>query len=232
MYIHVSGIDKPIRPLDITADVLFIVDSSSEVGQDNFVKEKDFIKSLAKSLNVSPEKSRVSVIIYSSTPRVEIKFGDYTTSSDFDRALDKLSYVGKTRRMDLALESAARVLSGARSSVPRIAILLTSGRQSQEPGARHLADAVQPLQSLGSKVYVVAVGKESSSQELSVIVEGPKDIFSVASFGELKPRARFIAADVADRSSKCFVLSVTIHILEFVLECFEWTWYKSPRMCY
>lgn len=73
---------------------MFLLDSSSFVTENNFVKEKEFVKALAKFLNVDPESSRASVVLFGSFPNTEIKFGDYRTLNDFNRLLDQTRLFG------------------------------------------------------------------------------------------------------------------------------------------
>lgn len=82
------------QPLDVDADIVFLVETSSFVTQNNFVKEKQFVKSLAKFMNVSSESSRASVVLYGSSPNTEIRFGDYRTLNEFNARVDRARLSG------------------------------------------------------------------------------------------------------------------------------------------
>ena len=88
--------------MDVDADIVFLVDSSSFVTQRNFLKEKQFVKSLAKFLNVSSEASRASVVLFGSRPTTAIRFGDYRTLDNFNILLDRgRLYGGKALELSI-----------------------------------------------------------------------------------------------------------------------------------
>lgn len=180
--------------MEFLADIVFIVDSSNEVSRENYTKEKDFVKSLAKTLNLNPGKSGAAVIIYSSLASIEVKFDGHANSTLFDEAVDKLPYLGLLRRMDLGLQKAADAMKDARAGVQKVAVLLTAGRQS--PPRELLDESVKPLRKLGAKVFVVAVGSKPDGQELLRIVDQPGDVRRVPNFeglsSQTKPISKYI----------------------------------------
>lgn len=183
-----------------SADIAFVVDSSFEVGRDNYNKEKDFVKSLAKTLNLATGKSRGSVIIYSSVASTAIKFDDHSNSTTFDKAVDNLPYLGTLRRMDLGLREGAAVMTEARPGVPRIVVLLTTGRQGLSRDS--LDESVKPLKDLGVKVFVVAIGSRPDDQELLPVVDQPDDLLGVSSFNDLASQTRPIAKHIVNNTGK------------------------------
>ena len=67
-------------------DVVFLMDSSKDVNFINFIKEKAYVKLLAKRLNVSPGKSRAAVVVYGSSSQLKIDFDAYDSLSAFETA--------------------------------------------------------------------------------------------------------------------------------------------------
>lgn len=190
------------KPENIIADVVFLVDSSDSVTSLNFQQEKKFVKAMARSLNVSPDKSRASVIVYGSKHNIVLSLDEATNLDDFKRAVDSASYVDGVRRMDLALGAAAAVMNQATRNVPKIVILLTSGEQSPTNTPFPLSSAVKPLRDLGAQMYVVAISSEVDKRELTTVVDDQKDIFEVPQFEALLPQATQIAKSIAGRSGK------------------------------
>lgn len=176
-----------------------MVDSSAAVGKDNYEKEKEFIKSLARLVNITSEKSRVAVIMYNRSPILAVRFDGYKTLDEFGKSVDEIPLLGGPyRRMDQALQSAAQVLNSARKDVPKIAVLLTAGRQV--PGGISLDTSTKQLQSLNATTLVIAIGQQYSAQELSPVVTVPTDLFEVPSFDVLASRAKKIAQAIKDKS--------------------------------
>lgn len=188
-----------VRP--VKADIVFLVDSSSGAGRDGFDIQKDFVKSVAKSLNLGPGNSRAAFITYSTHSRLTIQLGAQGTREEFDDAVDRLTYIGRTRRMDRALEGAALVLKEARQNVPKIVILLTTGKQSQEADAKSLDQAVGPLRALGATTYVVAIGQEPDKKELAPVVDD-EDVFLVQSLDGLLAQSPLISNAISKNIGK------------------------------
>ena len=187
------------RPLDVTADIVFMVDSSASVGNPNYEKEKEFVKSLARQVNATSEKSRVAVIAYSRSTVPVVRFDGYQSLDDLDKKVDDMPLLGESyRRMDVALQSAAQILNSARQHTPKIAVLLTAGRQI--PGGVSLDTATQPLRNLNVTVIVIAVGQQYDKQELDPVVSEQKDLFEIESFDVLLSRARTIGKAIEEKS--------------------------------
>lgn len=174
------------KPANISADIIFLMDSSTSVGREGFDKEKNFVKSLAKYFNVSPGKSRAAVIAYSNNARTVVKFTDYQSEEDFNDRLDRQPWVGGGRRIDRALDAAATLMRQARSEVPKILVLVTSGRQTSSPDAKPLEIAGKPLRDMGVKNIVVTVGSEVDRKDLLLVVHSTDDIFGVPLFDDLR----------------------------------------------
>jgi len=194
------------RPLDVTADIVFMVDSSASVGNTNYQKEKEFVKSLARLVNVTSEKSRVAVIAYSRSAIPVVRFDGYQSLDDLDKKVDDMPLLGRSyRRMDVALQSAAQILNSARQNTPKIAVLLTAGRQI--PGGVSLDTATQPLRNLNVTVIVVAVGQQYDKRELDPVVSGEEDLFEMESFNVLLSRARTIGKAIGEKSGNLLDIS-------------------------
>ena len=107
------------------------MDSSGSIGKD-YPNEKDFLKSLAGAFGVSDNGSRASVLTFSSSSELSIKFGDHFDINNFNAAVDSIPLMGSTTRIDRALRLTQKEMfkpeNGARSGVPKVLILLTDGK--------------------------------------------------------------------------------------------------------
>lgn len=182
--------------------MIFILDASTPVGRDNFDKEKAFVKLLARSLNVSPGKSRAALITYSTNPSTVIQLGDYSTVQDFDGILDDIQFYGGDRRIDRALVEAVGLLKKARPDVDRKVILLTTGRQTPGDDEEPLDKVKKMLLDVGALPFIVAIGTDHDIPTLTTAVEDPKDMFKVQSFEVLLSQVSSIATVVANRTSE------------------------------
>lgn len=148
------------QPLDFDADIVFLMDASSFVTQANLIDEKDFVKSLAKFLNVSPGTSRAALVVYGTSSITEMLFNDSRSLRDFSEGVDLVRAVGGLRRMDVALKEATNLLADKRRGVPHVVVLVTMGEQSPSVDGVPLDDALEPLENLGVHTFVVAIGHD------------------------------------------------------------------------
>lgn len=87
---------------------------------------------MSQLLNVQPGSSRAALVTYSNTPKVVFSFNDYGSVEMFEKNVDDASFLGGTRRVDKALNEAARLIQQARRDANKIVILLTAGRQGMK----------------------------------------------------------------------------------------------------
>lgn len=179
----------------IETDVIFVMDSSSEVSQSDYRYEKEAVKSMARSLKVPSGQSRASVITYGNFPSPVVKFDGYKSFPAFENFIDRAQRIGGRRRIDLALEDAGKLLREARPSVRQNVILLTSGRT--HPLSRDLYVSAQRIFGNNADLLVIAVGKRPNFKELTAIVQKPKHVYNVSSFSDLRRKSNEITKIVS-----------------------------------
>ncbi|KAJ8290227.1 hypothetical protein GJAV_G00010250 [Gymnothorax javanicus] len=74
------------RPLDL----VFIIDSSRSVRPGEFEKVKVFLSDLVDTLDIGPDGTRVAVVNYASTVKIEFQLKTYMTSIELKRALARI----------------------------------------------------------------------------------------------------------------------------------------------
>ena len=89
---------------------------------------KDFIKLIIRKFKVGPEKTHVSIVEYSTNPKVVFKFnalkGDQITVENYDKLVDAMLWQRGFTYIDKALILAARevytVAAGMRDDVKKV----------------------------------------------------------------------------------------------------------------
>ena len=109
-------------------------------------------------------------------------------------------FVAGSRRIDKALDQASQILPSARPLLPKIVVLITSGRQSREPGLKSLELAAKPLHEQGGKTFAVAISDRPDLTELRTIVKDETFIVSVPTFDDLGQKTPTFANQLADSS--------------------------------
>lgn len=172
------------------------MDTSSGVDLNDYKIEKGFVQRIAMHLGVFHKKSRAALVAYGANTSVAFGFGGYSSNSEFLRRLNDAPSIGGERRVDRALDTAAVLLLGSRSTMPKAVILLMAGKQSGVVDSIPMKDAARPLHQLGVWVYIIAIGQTDVSKLQEVTIR-PTDIFFARSFsglyGYIAPVARYIA---------------------------------------
>ena len=106
-------------------EIVFLLDSSDDVGQGNFGCEVQFVRRFSKLFNVSPETSRVAVVTYSSCDKIYTDL-DYINSPVGKNQctlqgtdLPKVHYRGGGACPAEALRRVRDILVGSRSSAQK-----------------------------------------------------------------------------------------------------------------
>ncbi|XP_078346173.1 uncharacterized protein LOC144631588 [Oculina patagonica] len=170
---------------EFNADIVFAIDYSSFVQQQDKTRQAEFVQCLAKFLNVEPGKSRASVVAYGETADVMIGFESNVyepfpaQTSRTDQYLPE-----KSRRLDLALAKATTILKAEEKSLwneqrKKIVILVTTGNQGVEKDS--LQSISEEIHQLGYQLIVVPVGISIDFKELSMMIKRPQSLFPLSS---------------------------------------------------
>ncbi|XP_024143033.1 collagen alpha-1(VII) chain [Oryzias melastigma] len=119
------------------ADIVFLVDESSSIGVNNFIKMRDFIFRMATYFPViGPQGTQIAVVHYSDEPRVEFRLSDFKDRNSVLRAIRGLRYVGgntKTGKgIGYVLQELFQESLGMRQSVAHVLVLITDGKAQDD----------------------------------------------------------------------------------------------------
>ncbi|XP_044133070.1 LOW QUALITY PROTEIN: collagen alpha-1(VII) chain-like [Bufo gargarizans] len=158
------------------ADIVFLVDESWSVGEDNFQIIKDFIRSMISSFQnteaLGKEGMRFGVAVYGDSPRMSIELSDYETIQEVLLALQSVAYKGGDTKTGEALAFLAdRVFnpSISREDVPKIVLLLTDGKSGDV-----VEEKAQRLQDKGVTLFAIGI-KDADQRELMKIASYPSE---------------------------------------------------------
>ena len=179
------------------ADIAFLMDASESMTEEDFEKQKDFVIKVAESFYMAPKTTQFALVTYSSTALLHIRFKDHLNQDSFRAVVKQLPFAASGTRFDKALKLAARDVftaqSGARAGVPKVMIVLTDGRQSNDYDAIPVQQAVVPLRQLSVRVHAVAIGSQVNRVQLRKLVVKEEDIFSIKDFDNLVNKSRQLA---------------------------------------
>ncbi|KAM6384248.1 uncharacterized protein FN964_009897 [Alca torda] len=167
------------------ADIGFLVDESSSIGQSNFNKVKDFLfRIISYFPKIGPEGTQVAVAQYSEEPRAAFHFSQHRDRNSALKAIKGLSYAGgntKTGRgITYMLKELFQSSRGMRPDFPHVLVLVTDGR-SQD-------DVLLPARAAhGLGIRVIAVGVSGADPvELNSILlqQNLQNVFYVSTFDD------------------------------------------------
>ncbi|KAL9966798.1 hypothetical protein ACROYT_G024919 [Oculina patagonica] len=186
-------------------DVAFLVDSSGSLGKEGFRKQKDFIKAVTQTLDVTPSHSKAGVITYSDRASVAIKFSDYNHHEEFTSALEALPYHGKTTRIDKAIVMASKELmtekGGRREDIPGVMVIMTDGRQTPDLDVTPLEEAATSLEELGVTTLVLGIGELADEKELRKMAARDGDVLLAPSLQSLSSYVQPLATSICNAAA-------------------------------
>lgn len=177
-------------------DVVFVVDSSDNVGKDNFNKEIDFVKQTVNHWNVGPTGMQVGLVTFGDTAQNQFYPNTYSSQADVLNALGSAKFIGgkanTAEAIKIAYENSFNPLRGGRSKSPHTIVLVTNSASS--------AKDLTLLESKNAKdngdiIYTVGIGGAVDASELSQVSSDPDSryVFKADSFQSLNGIADYLA---------------------------------------
>ncbi|KAM4704936.1 matrilin-2 [Rhinophrynus dorsalis] len=161
---------------DGPVDLVFVIDGSKSLGEDNFEIVKQFVNGILDSLEISQKAARVGLVQYSTHVRTEFTMAQYSTAKDMKKAVSQIKYMGRGsmtgQALKLMYEKSFSEAHGSRPrtmGVPRVAIVFTDGRAQDE-----VSDWASRAKQNGITIYAVGIGK-AIDEELQEIASSPHE---------------------------------------------------------
>ncbi|KAL8165473.1 UNVERIFIED_CONTAM: hypothetical protein K2H54_045761 [Gekko kuhli] len=176
-------------PIDAqTTDLVFLVDGSWSIKQENFRVIQDFLYTLVNNFDIGEDKVQIGLIQYSDQPRNEFFLNTYQRKEDILHNIENLHYKGggtKTgESLQFMLDTQFNEMAGSRRSegIPQIAVVITDG-QAQD----NIREPAEAVKNAGITLYAVGI-KDAVLSELQEIASDPDEmhVYSVADFAALQ----------------------------------------------
>lgn len=114
-------------------DLVLVFDSSHSVAKESWVRIKQAAKDIIGHIDISPQGTEVSILVYSADVQ-EFYVFDNKTNGDknaLTNVIDDLKFYGSWSRLDIALNTvlndAFTSENGARNNVPKVILIFTDG---------------------------------------------------------------------------------------------------------
>lgn len=159
------------------ADIVFLLDGSSSIGNTNFQEIRKFLRTVVTGLDIGPNKVRIGLAQFSDDPHQEFLLKDHMDKQSLLSVLDTFPYrTGGTetgKAIDFLLETYFTEEAGSRANqrVPQIAVIITDGDSTD-----NVTEPAQRLRQHGVLVFGVGVG-QANLNELALIANRPRKRF-------------------------------------------------------
>ncbi|XP_072572394.1 collagen alpha-6(VI) chain-like isoform X2 [Paramormyrops kingsleyae] len=206
-------IQKECQNADV-ADIVFAVDVSWDVQEDDFELMKNFIISVASSFLIGQYSTQVGVILYGASARQGIGLDEYKNLKSLESGLRNMNFgqVDRNGRNIAKAIQLSRTLFSREGrehfSVPRFIITITHKDTTDLVQLKAICKEVQD-----SGVHTLAVGIDYADTEtLKIIGESDSSYFSVKSFDKLKYLSRQVTQEICS-APYCNIALVDIAFL-------------------
>ncbi|KAL6486532.1 hypothetical protein MHYP_G00059240 [Metynnis hypsauchen] len=195
------------RPLDL----VFIIDSSRSVRPGEFEKVKIFLADMVDTLDVSADATRVAVVNYASTVKIEFFLKDHLRKESLKQAISLIEPLAAGTMTGLAIKKAMDEAftekSGARpksKNISKVAIIVTDGRPQDQ-----VEEVSAAARASGIEIYAVGVDRADIGS-LKLMASNPLEdhVFYVETYGVIekltsKFRETLCGVDACEMGHNC-----------------------------
>ena len=178
-------------------DMVFVVDGLGLVGSQTFKVLKDFVKQIIHTFVVSAQATRVGFAQITDTGHVNFNLDQFNEMQALDSAIDAVPLKAGTKRYTgrSVLKAFASIfeITGRRGLVPRVQVVVTTGKSEDDVGSVGSGLRTQKIISI-----VVSVGENVDKLQGIKLATSPAHSFAEDDVAKLQP----IVQGVVERINK------------------------------
>ncbi|XP_033732112.1 uncharacterized protein LOC117321712 [Pecten maximus] len=169
-------------------DLAFVMDQSNSLSADDNLRSKMFIQDIINDFPVSPDKTRVAMVTYSTHATTRFFLDTYNSKSDVSTAIDNIPFDSGTTATDEALKKTLtevfQVSHGSRTDAVKVLIVITDGASNDRLNTLHAAEAIHVNNIV---TFTIGVGSHINQGELNAIATSPSctHVMTVSGFTDL-----------------------------------------------
>ncbi|XP_072323011.1 collagen alpha-1(XIV) chain isoform X2 [Scyliorhinus torazame] len=150
------------------ANLVFLVDGSWSIGDENFVKIIGFLYNTIGALDkIGPEGTQVAIVQFSDDPRTEFQLNTYSDKENLLGAVQRIRYKGGNTKTGRAIKHAKdavfTVEAGLRRGIPRVLVVITDGRSQDD-----IDKVSKEMQLDGYSIFAVGVADADYSELINI----------------------------------------------------------------
>ncbi|XP_035692568.1 uncharacterized protein LOC118427037 [Branchiostoma floridae] len=198
-------------PCPAAMDLVFVLDGTGSVGEENFESMKTIVQKIVADFSISPSQTRVGIIQYANTQRMEISLDAYSDVDSLQQAIADIEYMGGGTLTGQALDYTRKFgfspNNGARPDVVQVAIVITDGVSNDE-----VSNPAQRMRKAQIVTYAVGIGSNLDNDQLLSIAGTSENVIVVSDFNRLTDLATTLPQQVCEvgKGAQLFIsLSIT-----------------------
>ncbi|KAM8934133.1 collagen alpha-3(VI) chain [Pelodytes ibericus] len=212
-----SGISR-VDAQEDSADLVFLIDGSNNVGSNDFVAIRDFLVNLVeRRLDIGRNEIQVAVVQFSDDVKIEFTLDEHTTKSQLLNALKNLQPSGGEESnlgaaIDYVVENLFTSAAGSRreQGVPQSLVIITAG-----PSTDDFREATNALKLNSIITFGIAV-ERADTAELQQIASDASFVFVARQFQSLGDLEIQLVPYIAGVYRRTIVLEAPTTITEVV----------------
>ncbi|XP_060081669.1 collagen alpha-1(XII) chain-like [Ylistrum balloti] len=177
------------------ADIIFLLDSSTSEGQQNFNRQLDFVKNLTTIYDIGPNNVQIGLTSFSSHVNYQFWLNSYHNEVSLQSAINHVPYIsGNTNTgegINFVTTQGFSSTHGMRTDVTHIMVVMTDGQSQDGQGTATMAAQAHQA---GIEVVAIGIGNGVSMSELQAIASDSKHVLTVDSFLALASIQHSLAA--------------------------------------
>ncbi|GAB1606718.1 collagen alpha-5(VI) chain-like [Argonauta hians] len=169
-----------------SADVFFLLDSSSSIQKDEFTKQLNIVEDIVKRYSIGADKIRIGLSVFSNQYQSVIDFNNMYQKSDVIAKIRNTPYIGGSTKTGYALRRIREEIFNRNSRRKRFIIIFTDGQSEKRNQTIHEASL---LKQNGVNIFMVGVGPFVDENEMDLVSSWPSSEY-VYGFEDMDELAR------------------------------------------
>ncbi|KAF4791131.1 hypothetical protein TURU_133491 [Turdus rufiventris] len=211
-----KGLVKDITAQE-SADLIFLIDGSNNIGGVNFPAIRDFLVNLIETLRVGAQQIHIGVVQYSDQPRTEFSLNSYSTKADVLDAVKALSFRGGEEAnigaaLEFVVENLFTQAGGSRieEAVPQILVLISGGESSDD-----IREGLLAVKQAG--VFSFSIGVQNAdSAELQQIATDGNFVYTALDIRNLDALQELILPNIVGVAQRLILLAAPTIVTEVI----------------
>nr|XP_014343031.1 PREDICTED: collagen alpha-6(VI) chain-like [Latimeria chalumnae] len=157
------------------ADILFLIDTSGSITEEDFKNMIAFMKSLVMKSDIGPDRVQIGTIQFSDIAQEEFLLDSYATKTDLQDAIDHIKPLKRGTKTGNALTFTSEyfdISKGGRPNLMQYLIVITDGESQDE-----VAKPAKALRDKGITIYAIGVLNANNTQLLEIAGSQGKVLF-------------------------------------------------------